>query len=404
MRSSTFRFRPLTLCLPHGTNTSLFVRASYACLLLFVLSFFPRPVSAAQNSTASGRLLTRAEGMSIVDAISQNQKPARGRRTKLDCSHLVNAIYNRAGFSYSYASSADLYRGLPNFARVNKPQPGDLIVWRGHVGLVVDPREHLFFSSLRSGLETEDYTSPYWRRRGSPRFYRYVVSNSDPVLTARQSSPRSESSGQYKTVSVNQLSRNERDQDQESEPTRSRDSFNTPSATGNSASQQNADIDEYSSASPVISFGTSHDKPTVKQITEAITQWRQSRLSGLHAGSLLHTRSTVIIFNQFQVEHAEYKGKQGVAYVTLNSDGSLTSGVLNKEVRHIEQKWDLRRVKTGWTLTPPPEIIYVPRPVAVRIFAQQLARLAGAAEAEIADSTSSEEGQLASLLSGLLNK
>src|SRR5262249_30726854 len=56
-------------------------------------------------------------------------------------------------------------------------QPGDLIVWPGHVGLVVDPDQRTFFSRTGSGPRTDDYTSDYWRTRGHPRFYRYVVSD-----------------------------------------------------------------------------------------------------------------------------------------------------------------------------------------------------------------------------------
>jgi cell wall-associated NlpC family hydrolase len=90
-----------------------------------------------------------------------------------DCSHLVHAIYESAGFPYEYAPSDDLYDGVAGFQRVKAPLPGDLVVWRGHVGIVIKPSKHTFFSSLRSGLDTDNYNSPYWKRRGQPRFYRY---------------------------------------------------------------------------------------------------------------------------------------------------------------------------------------------------------------------------------------
>ena len=91
-----------------------------------------------------------------------------------DCSHLAHAIYQEAGFSYAYASSSDLYAGVKAFERVRQPQPGDLIAWRGHVGIVVKPSRQLFFSFLRSGPGIDDWESPYWKTRGRPRFYRYV--------------------------------------------------------------------------------------------------------------------------------------------------------------------------------------------------------------------------------------
>ena len=51
------------------------------------------------------------------------------RLVSADCSHLVHAIYLQAGFPYPYASSSDLYDGTDDFRRVNRPQPGDLVVW-----------------------------------------------------------------------------------------------------------------------------------------------------------------------------------------------------------------------------------------------------------------------------------
>ncbi len=91
-----------------------------------------------------------------------------------DCSHLVHAIYERAGFPYDYADSDDLYDGVNGFRRVNSPQPGDLIVWPGHAGIIVQPSRHVFFSFLTAGPSTDDYRSRYWAARGQPRFYRYV--------------------------------------------------------------------------------------------------------------------------------------------------------------------------------------------------------------------------------------
>jgi hypothetical protein len=96
------------------------------------------------------------------------------RDSENDCSHLVHAIYEQAGFPYAYAPSSDLYAGVESFQRVKQPEPGDLIVWRGHAGIVVQPSKHIFFSLMSSGPGTDDYRSPYWRGRGHPRFYRYV--------------------------------------------------------------------------------------------------------------------------------------------------------------------------------------------------------------------------------------
>jgi len=69
----------------------------------------------------------------------------------------VHQIYELSGFPYPYASSFDLYDGVDNFRRVSTPHPGDLVVWRGHVGIAIDAVKHTFYSSVRSGLRTEYY-------------------------------------------------------------------------------------------------------------------------------------------------------------------------------------------------------------------------------------------------------
>jgi cell wall-associated NlpC family hydrolase len=96
------------------------------------------------------------------------------RFAERDCSHLVHAIYERAGFPYAYASSDDLYDGVQRFQRVSQPLTGDLVVWRGHAGIVIRPSRHVFFSFLHAGPGTDDYRNQYWSGRGEPRFYRYV--------------------------------------------------------------------------------------------------------------------------------------------------------------------------------------------------------------------------------------
>ena len=94
--------------------------------------------------------------------------------TDLDCSHFVQWLFERAGLYYGYAPSRMLYDGMPGFRRVRHPRPGDLIVWPGHVGIVVDPEEETFLSALRSGVKTSSYTSTYWKKRGTPHFLRYL--------------------------------------------------------------------------------------------------------------------------------------------------------------------------------------------------------------------------------------
>jgi cell wall-associated NlpC family hydrolase len=130
----------------------------------------------------SPAVLTPDDGLSVIAAaLDARVKAAR----QPDCSHLVHAIYLQAGFPYPYASSSDLYDGTDDFQRVTRPQPGDLAVWPGHVGIVVNPEQRVFFSRLRSGPGVDAYDAEYWKQRGQVRFYRYVKTASNRVTAAR---------------------------------------------------------------------------------------------------------------------------------------------------------------------------------------------------------------------------
>ena len=110
--------------------------------------------SSRDKAETASRALSRREGLALRNfALAQpaNLEP------KPDCSHLMHQTFAAAGLEYPYANSFDIYSGIPQFRRVKSPQPGDLIVWRGHVGLVVDPGEKSFYSSLGSGIQTDQY-------------------------------------------------------------------------------------------------------------------------------------------------------------------------------------------------------------------------------------------------------
>ncbi len=115
--------------------------------------------------------LTRDDGLLVIAAALDSRAHATRH---IDCSHLVHAVYDRAGFSYPYSSSSDLYDGTDEFRRVKHPQPGDLVVWSGHVGIVVNPAQHAFFSTLSHGPGIDSYDAEYWKGRGPVRFYRYI--------------------------------------------------------------------------------------------------------------------------------------------------------------------------------------------------------------------------------------
>src|SRR6267154_5697832 len=158
---------------------------SQSALLVFFLGLATAPALLSQKahersdhiyqvtsqSPVQARPLTLDEGLAILSAALDSRHHAA---FKSDCSHFVHGLYDRAGFPYSYARSADLYAGIDEFERVTNPQPGDLAVWRSHAGIVINPAQHSFFSLLRTGAGVASYDSAYWKKKGHPRFFRYV--------------------------------------------------------------------------------------------------------------------------------------------------------------------------------------------------------------------------------------
>ena len=100
-----------------------------------------QPETNENYARRTDKTLTADEGLAVISAALDRRVR---RQSGQDCSHLVHAIYQRAGFPYTYAPSNDLYDGVERFRRVVQPQPGDLIVWHGHAGIVVRPSRHVF--------------------------------------------------------------------------------------------------------------------------------------------------------------------------------------------------------------------------------------------------------------------
>jgi hypothetical protein len=159
------------------------LRAACVCVISAVSVEAQTALPAKENSP-NARLMSVAEGRAIVRTAIQGDEREQESQ---DCSHVVHAVYATAGFAYPYASSFEIYSGDDNFVRVKYPRAGDVIAWPGHVGIVVNPAQHSFFSLVRTGLGEQDYESAYWRSRGRPRFYRLRI-GSGAVLSAAKSS------------------------------------------------------------------------------------------------------------------------------------------------------------------------------------------------------------------------
>jgi len=99
--------------------------------------------------TPGPRPIAKTEGRKILATIPTIDTEPESERMFPLSSRCLRA----SGFPYDYVSSRELYIGSTNFTRCTAPA-GDLVVWRGHVGIVIDPKQHSFFSFVRSGPDT----------------------------------------------------------------------------------------------------------------------------------------------------------------------------------------------------------------------------------------------------------
>ncbi len=357
--------------------------------------------STSEGSRPNSRLLSAEEGRAIVDAAQDQDRPAHGAQ---DCSHLVHQTYLNAGFGYTYASSFELYAGNENFERVRKPQPGDLVVWPGHVGIVLDPLEHSFYSLVSTGLEAQNYLGPYWMSRGRPRFYRYKIENAE-ILTASRapaSSRPSHSAKQQETGAAVE----------ERSPVAVSNSNRPPKAVSERARVVNgpaappAPVVESSTfeipESIVISAGSK--QPTTSQVAEGISELSNATGTVLRSDDPAKLTLPVVIFERLHVERLEIKRDHGWARLEIDSRATIAGGETNYKRRREKVRWELRKTESGWEAIAPTDRMYVPNDVAVRNLAAQLARLTEVdGTAAHQETILPRESQLANLLSGLLD-
>ncbi len=388
-------------------------RGNGACR--FVLTFclacacgLSAPQAAAQETAspqepnARTRLLNAEEGRAIVNAAWEEALPARGTQ---DCSHLVHKIYASAGFEYPYASSFDIYAGSENFERVKTPQPGDVIAWRGHVGIVVDPAGHSFYSLVRSGLDAQDYDGPYWRSRGRPRFYRYVVGGPANLVAAKTIAP-TRGAARTRPSSAATVAE-EREEDASSPAKRSPTAASERTAViyGPPAPAPAAAAKTVVEIPASIVIGEGQQKPTRQEVAEAILEVNDTAGSVLGSDEPLKPGLPVVIFDHLSVERVEFKRDRGWAHLQVDSRATIGSAGAVVKAKREKVLWELKRTESGWEAVTPVDRRYVPHDVAVRVLAQQLARLTesdGAAQHQ--DNVLRQEGQVASLLSALLEK
>jgi len=323
-------------------------------------------ISWAQDGPSGVRLLSTDEGLILVNTASK-QRGKAGQKT--DCSHLVHQIYELSGFPYPYASSYDLYGGIDNFRRVSLPRSGDLIVWPGHVGIVINVVQHTFYSSVSTGFRTEYYDGPYWRTLGRPRFYRYVLPVPAELATTTASAPAIKSGARSNTLVA---------------PVHKENADAPPFGTDLTATKVEPPAPSPNPTTPLhrpsplptsIMIGAAANRPTDVEVGDAISEFN------IAAGNLLRdwiaedSEGAILVYDKLHVDRLELKHDRG--WVNAEVEGRLSiagKGIEGK--RRVEKlRWELRRTPQGWRLQVPANRAYVPRDVAVRVLAGQLALL-----------------------------
>ena len=318
-----------------------------------------RPASA---ETSGPRPIARKEGRKILATIPTVDTESE---SETDCSHLVHDVYAQAGFPYDYVSSRELYIGSTNFTRVRAPQAGDLVVWRGHVGIVIDPKEHSFFSSVRSGLDTQFYDSPYWRSRGIARFFRYMTEK--PLPSGR-------------TLEAT------RHADQQPLQTASRSSENRPPSRlpkpAPASASNSAPAIETSSSATVktpreIVLQVARKNPSPNEVAAAFVEMNQDSCESLRTRSLSSLGKPIVVYREVRVSAIQIKGKHGTAVVRIESLGApANTQTDDPQLRWKEQSLEFEKTKRGWVMSPIQEAAYVKREVALQVLSARLAELA----------------------------
>lgn len=321
-----------------------------------------------------GRLLTSEEGAALVDASLDNSSARRAP----DCSHLVYQLFTATGLSYPYAPSFAIFRGIPQFRRITTPQPGDLIVWPGHVGLVVDPERHTFFSRTGSGPRTVEYDSEYWRHRGRPRFYRYIVGDRTPsLLEARVNAA--------KATTANNTAESERP--------------STSAEESETAANDASDSSDQEQVPGNIQLVTEQNRPTKDDVAEGVSELASASALALEAKN--RGQLSIMLLRDIRVEKVQAKGDKGWADLRVESRAELAPDLTWKRTRIQTLRWQLHKNHDGWILSPPNDRVYIDQDAAIPVLAKQLSLLSATPAPA---SAQRQIGSLAALLNFLVNE
>jgi len=359
--------------------------------------------SAAQSQSPAGVdygdtvLVSAEQGQALADFAMQAGPRVR---PKPDCSHLVHLLYARAGLIYPYEDSRVLYRGVDDFERVKTPQPGDLAVWLGHVGIVLSPEDQTFLSSVRSGIITESWSAPHWARRGRPHFFRYrigpsanlellaaIMSDDPAVRNPAVHNEGTQTADLQIPASRNDVARNSDIQDadgpgEDSRAPRTHRDVLLPRQDRRDEDRPDKDRrdeDRRDTAAESVAGGSAgfvaviHQRktPGKREIVAAIMDSGNARARELAAGRTLDLDHPVSVFDRVEVTRIKMKHESGSVAVRLSETMSQEAGRIFT-ARMMEREFSMIRRRDGtWIISDPRRRTYVPQAQALGVFESQ---------------------------------
>jgi hypothetical protein len=342
----------------------------FALLFLCLLTSFDGPRAKAEDDSGNTVSVSPEQGEAVAAFALQAEKRIH---PKPDCSHLVHLLYARAGLIYPYQDSRVLYRGISDFQRVKTPQAGDLVVWLGHVGIVLSTEEKTFLSSVRSGILTESWAAPHWALRGRPRFYRYRIGpeadmNLLAAIMGNDSRPQMEARSSSRIPPRDQLPSSATQEIAESDADRSQPE------SGESLPQDTRSKDESGHGSgSVVATVIQRQMPSRRQIAAAILESSRTRATQLIGGETLDVTHPFSVFSRLEVKRIRIKHENGSVTLQLSETMCQEDGRI-LPARTVERELTISRRSDGvWVISDPRERTYLVEEQALEIFERQAA-------------------------------
>jgi hypothetical protein len=317
------------------------------------------------------RLVSKEEGRALAQTALHHWPQMRD---KPDCSHLVHDVYVEAGLNYEYATTNDIFDGIESFERVSQPQAGDLVVWQGHVGIVIDPEDNSFYSSVITGFSVSSFSSSYWESRGPRRFYRYKISAAQAARLLRRASGRKvyaktvrPESHEPTDVTVRKI---REDDSPGAEPDLPERNVRRDTAPGVPSENRIAGA----VVTAASRFPKDARKPTKEQIRSAFVQLSDRNAAQWQQSTDLNGPFEIV--DGFEAGRVEIQGSWGWAELNVTTMASFADGRMIATKRTKKIRFMLLQQTDGWTLQAPANHSYLLRTAAVRMITARLAVLA----------------------------